>query len=610
MLLLTVAGCSSTPATTAAPALLATTNTEPPGANCPTGGARLRFGLDANSNGVLEEAEIDATLTQYVCGARGVEGPTGPAGPQGEAGPTGTPGPEGAAGATGPAGPTGPMGLQGPAGAAGAPGATGATGPAGPAGSPGPAVVTLNAAEAAGANCTHGGIRLQFGADIDGDLVLDPGEINPALTKYLCNGAPGAACWDLNANLACDLATEDKELDGDCDIRDCQAPNLTEYIRNSQTVQTGDFNITGIGTASRFNAASLRLTNQDTGAADVLTVRGILCCGNPTPVRTVFKVDNSGGVAALGELGYGIIPATGAGTRMMWHPYKAGFRAGGVSLDQWDDANMGFYSAASGFNTVASAIYTLAHGNQTQATGQAAVALGSSTVAAGTAGFAMGISARCTGTTCLSIGNNSNADGNSAIALGFRTTADSDYGVALGYRASTNGFNGAFVWGDASTTDSVEAAATNSFTTRAAGGYRLFTNATRTTGVSLNAGGSSWNVVSDRDAKTNFRELDGEEVLSKLSKMPVPTWSYKEEAGRPTHIGPMAQDFRAAFGFGTNDTTINSLDLDGVNLAAAKALERRTAELAERSRRVEQLEQELHEVKAALKRLERRLDQR
>jgi hypothetical protein len=41
----------------------------------------------------------------------------------------------------------------------------------------------------------------------------------------------------------------------------------------------------------------------------------------------------------------------------------------------------------------------------------------------------------------------------------------------------------------------------------------------------------------------------------------------------------MAQDWHAAFGFNADDTTINMSDLDGVNLAAAKALDARTTEL-------------------------------
>jgi Chaperone of endosialidase len=48
------------------------TTGEPIGANCATGGVKQEYGIDANSNGILDAAEINATLTKYVCnGATG-----------------------------------------------------------------------------------------------------------------------------------------------------------------------------------------------------------------------------------------------------------------------------------------------------------------------------------------------------------------------------------------------------------------------------------------------------------------------------------------------------------------------------------------------------------
>jgi hypothetical protein len=80
---------------------------------------------------------------------------------------------------TGPQGLTGTTGLQGPAGAAGAAGANGLN------------ALTLTTVEPAGANCATGGVKLEFGPDANGNGILDAGEIVPALTKYVCNGAVG-----------------------------------------------------------------------------------------------------------------------------------------------------------------------------------------------------------------------------------------------------------------------------------------------------------------------------------------------------------------------------------------------------------------------------------
>jgi hypothetical protein len=302
-----------------------------------------------------------------------------------------------------------------------------------------------------------------------------------------------------------------------------------------------------------------------------------------SPVSDRMRVDSAGGVVAIGRIGYGIIPASGSGERMMWHPYRAAFRAGSVVTSApaaWDEANTGFYSWAGGVGTLASGTASFAFGQETQATGTATVAMGLDNVVSGTGGFSAGAANHCTGFTCVAIGYTITSSGQGSVALGYRVTADADYSVALGYRASANGHMGSFTWADASTTDSLESSANNSFQTRAAGGYRLYSNATMTTGVSISAGGSSWNVISDRNRKEQFRDVEGEEILSQIRQLPVTTWRYRDEADRTVrHIGPMAQDWHAAFGFNADDTTINMSDLDGVNLAAAKALDARTTEL-------------------------------
>ena len=304
-----------------------------------------------------------------------------------------------------------------------------------------------------------------------------------------------------------------------------------------------------------------------------------------TPLGDRFRVDSAGGVVALGEIGIGIIPASGNASdyavRMMWHPFKGAFRAGNpgfAGATTWDDGNVGFYSWAGGNQTTASAFATFAFGDQVTVSGVDAAAFGASNTVSGTAGFAVGASNNCTGFTCVTLGYTNTATGQGSIAIGYRTTADANYSVAIGHRASANGFSGVFVASDQSTTDSTEASANNQFMTRYAGGYRLYTNATKTTGVSLAAGGSSWAVISDVHRKENFLSIDGEDILSRIRSLPVTTWRYIDEEDRSVrHIGPMAQDWERAFGFSGDPTTINMSDFDGVNLAAIQALDARTA---------------------------------
>jgi hypothetical protein len=320
-----------------------------------------------------------------------------------------------------------------------------------------------------------------------------------------------------------------------------------------------------------------------------------------SPMGNRFVVDSGGGLLALGHLGYGIIPASGSGERMMWHPNKAAFRAGGVDQSgHWDDASVGYYSWAGGVNTRASGGGAFAFGGGATASGQYAIAIGNGVVASGNTSVALGGGAKCGGTRCFALGLYANASGADAIAIGARTTADADNSLALGYRSSVNGKTGAIVISDASVHDSLEATANNQFSVRAAGGYRLFTNANQTAGVTLAAGGSSWNVVSDRNRKQDLADVDGEQVLAALRGVRVSTWRYRDEADRTVrHIGPMAQDWHRAFRLNGDSRTINMSDFDGVNLAAVRALEARTAELRAKAAEVGALRRELAELRAA-----------
>jgi hypothetical protein len=90
------------------------------------------------------------------------------------------------------AGPAGPQGIQGLPGQDGAQGAQGTQGIQGVAGSNGLNTLVKTTTEVAGANCTTGGVKLEYGIDANSNGVLDVSEINATLTKYVCNGLTGA----------------------------------------------------------------------------------------------------------------------------------------------------------------------------------------------------------------------------------------------------------------------------------------------------------------------------------------------------------------------------------------------------------------------------------
>jgi hypothetical protein len=226
---------------------------------------------------------------------------------------------------------------------------------------------------------------------------------------------------------------------------------------------------------------------------------------------------------------------------------------------------------------------SVAFGNDVVSSGQYATALGERTRAASRGTLAVGANcspvASCTSAHAgTSFRGAPNSNG-SSVAIGQYVTADADWGVALGFRASVAGHVGSFVFGGSlagasAATDSIRATAAGQATFRTPGGYRIFTNTAATVGVQVNAGGSSWNVISDRNRKEDFLALDPSDVLRRVRQVPVTTWRYIDEADRAVrHIGPMAQDWQRAFGFSSDGTTINMSDFDGVNLAAIQALD-------------------------------------
>jgi hypothetical protein len=176
-------------------------------------------------------------------------------------------------------------------------------------------------------------------------------------------------------------------------------------------------------------------------------------------------------------------------------------------------------------------------------------------------------------------GFNSSAAGTFAtIPGGYVNSAAGTYSFAAGARASA-AQTGTFVWSDGSDGDTIlTSSRAYQFLARASGGFTLYTNAASTVGAQLSAGSGTWASLSDRNAKTNIAPLDDAAVLDKVATLPIERWSYKSERG-VRHVGPMAQDFYAAFRVGADDKHITSIDEDGVALAAIKALHAENARL-------------------------------
>lgn len=288
-----------------------------------------------------------------------------------------------------------------------------------------------------------------------------------------------------------------------------------------------------------------------------------------------FLFQNSQGFAAVGTFGTGGLALTGPGTRAMWSPAKAAFRAGRVGGAQWDDANVGDHSVAFGLNTTAS--------------GPKAFAMGDMTVASGAFSLAFGSYAAATAPD--------------SAAMGYRAVAGGSGSVVLGSDArSSVTAPGTFIFADRSPfADTFTGYAPNEFLVRSSGGVAFYTNTVLSSGVALASGASAWSAVSDANMKENFRDLGNEDVLTKIARMPIREWNYKAQDPAIRHVGPTAQDFHAAFGLGEDPLRISTIDADGIALAGVKALEARTREMRDAYRELSRQNQALGTEISALR---------
>jgi hypothetical protein len=249
----------------------------------------------------------------------------------------------------------------------------------------------------------------------------------------------------------------------------------------------------------------------------------------------------------------------------------------GTDVGQWSTIGGGLNNEALGTNA------TIGGGVGNKA-GKADGTGNSATVAGGSGNVASGMWSTVPG------GASNAAGGKGSFAAGINARAT---------------FDGSFVWADSYTGDALTDTGANQFLARTTGGATFYTcynqvNHAFCNGVTVPAGGGSWASTSDRNLKTNFALVEGGDVLQKLDRIPIETWSYKGQDSSIRHMGPVAQDFRAAFGLGEDDKHITTVDADGVALAAVQALYRL---MQEKDRMIQEQATEIQQLKAGVESL-------
>ena len=222
--------------------------------------------------------------------------------------------------------------------------------------------------------------------------------------------------------------------------------------------------------------------------------------------------------------------------------------------------------------TIGGGIYNTASGaDSTIAGGYAQVAgSGYTTIAGGYGNTAAGVYATTSGgvynlasalSSTVAGGNSNTARGNyAAIAGGYWNMAGGLYSFAAGRNANADQDN-CFIWNDSSTQRSCTA--TNQV---------IFYYGGSGNNCHIEGSASGWTCTSDENRKENFLLVDGVETLERLSSMPVLEYNMKGADPSVRRVGPVSQDFYAAFELGDDDRGINAMDAIGVTMASVQGL--------------------------------------
>ncbi|NBC87168.1 MAG: hypothetical protein GVY25_13340, partial [Bacteroidetes bacterium] len=285
---------------------------------------------------------------------------------------------------------------------------------------------------------------------------------------------------------------------------------------------------------------------------------------------SVLTVFDDGGFAAYGEEGTGVIPVEGAGSRMMWHPAKAAFRAGEVTREEWNEANVGEHSVAFGLNTDATGVRSTAMGLGSSATGNGSTAMGNGTLASGTGAVAMGNLAR--------------AEGDESTAMGNRTDAATDQSLSIGRYNDAN----------SSVDNTLFVAGNGSF------GSRSDALVLDYDGNMTIAGTLTEN--SDRRLKTHIQPL-GTGVLGPLAEIEPVRFQFKDARTHPsgTQVGLIAQEVQAQFPALVSEGVSGHLSVSYSKFTAVllKGLQEQQSEIEQlemKANRIDQLEARLAEL--------------
>lgn len=209
---------------------------------------------------------------------------------------------------------------------------------------------------------------------------------------------------------------------------------------------------------------------------------------------------------------------------------------------------------------------------------------------AGEMGVGIGAEGVRVGTSSVAVGSLAET-GTGSVAVGYRATGY-DNSICIGWDAGQAGFgNDNVILGSGAKNNNAVGDRSNqmilgntNMTTWLFGRNTTATNRALLVGTTTSNGNGAgltstgaWMSTSDVNTKEEFSQLNKTEILDKLVGLSVTRWRYK--GTNEYHIGPMAQDFYAAFGLGNSDKHISVIDPAGLTTLAIQAMMERMAAL-------------------------------
>jgi hypothetical protein len=221
--------------------------------------------------------------------------------------------------------------------------------------------------------------------------------------------------------------------------------DLSGYVPYTGAVSTVDLGAQNFVTTGTLSSALTTVSNLiDKGLTNTRvpyanTAKQLVDSANMVfdgTILTTAGLKSTGLIYGTGTTGS--TPVSGAGTRLMWIPAKAAFRAGAVSGTQWNDANIGTYSFAISSDSTASGYGSVALGQQCTASGARSLAFGYNTTASNSFSESHGASTTASGYAAISFGASSTASGTNSLAAGY-SNASGSQATSFGYGTIATG---------------------------------------------------------------------------------------------------------------------------------------------------------------------------